>query len=125
MRKEQTFNVCTHIKHGSGFTLANHVVKGKRIVLTPLTDLNQATLEHCHIFFVNGLDQTDWNRIKPYLTNANVLTVSDDKELDREGVTIMLYGDGNRMVFDIDRQAAQQAQLTFSSQLLRLARAVR
>ena len=59
------------------------------------------------------------------LGTAPVLTVSDIPDFVKRGGMVQFVLDGNHVRFEINIAAAQRAGLTLSSELLKIARAVR
>lgn len=52
---------------------------------------------------------------------SGVLSVGNGGDAERNGTALTLFRDGNRIRFDVDGEAARQAQVELSSRLLRLA----
>jgi hypothetical protein len=76
----------------------------------------------CNVLFIS---KREGNRIPSLLANlrgAPVLTVGDADGFLSAGGMIRLFLDGNKVRFEINRQAAESAKLKISSQLLFLAR---
>lgn len=61
----------------------------------------------------------------PLLAGAGVLTVSDMPKFTERGGMIQFVTAANRVRFEINLQSARQAGLMMSSELLRVASAVR
>lgn len=76
----------------------------------------------CAILYVRGVDHTRTNRLLDALGPATVLTVSDQRGFARWGGGIELFREDGRMVFLINRRAAERPGLRLSSRLLGLAR---
>jgi hypothetical protein len=78
----------------------------------------------CNVLFIS---KSEGNRIPSLLANlqsAPVLTVGDADGFLGAGGMIRLFLDGNKVRFEINRQAAESARLRISSQLLLLAKNV-
>lgn len=119
-------NICANLHSPLRLSLsgvAGKPVKGRRIAVRYLSSLEG--LPACHILFVGGSERDQWRQTRKALDGTAILTISDDEEIGRDGVIILLAMERNRMVFDVDMRAAKQARLTLSSKLLRLARTVR
>jgi hypothetical protein len=101
--------------------LAGREARGKKIALQYFSTLE--SLHSCHIVFMDSGDRKRYRQIGNALSNSSVLTIAD--EGGEAGTIISLTLNGNRVVFDIDMQAAHRARLIISSKLLRLARTVR
>jgi YfiR/HmsC-like len=87
-----------------------------------------ADARHCHILFI-GLDKTRGARVVEELQGYNVLTVTDEMEIEgfqSVGAVINLTTTANRTVhFEINVDAARRAELKINSSLLNLAKIVR
>lgn len=121
-----TVNICANLYSPLRLPLsdiADKPVKGRRVSVRYLSSLE--ALPACHILFVGNNERDQWKQIKRALNGTNILTISDDEEIGRDGAVILLATERNRMVFDVDLRAAKQARLTLSSKLLRLARTIR
>ena len=80
---------------------------------------------NCRIVFVNSTKDSELKNILATLKNFNALTVSDTFNFTRQGGMIQFVLDGNKVRFEINLAAAQRAGLTLSSQLLKVAVAIR
>jgi hypothetical protein len=100
----------------AGETIGTRPIVVKR--LAPSEDLSQ-----CRILFIpKSADATD---VLKHVASPGVLTVGEsDDFLDRGGVIRLLIED-KKVRFEVNRDAAQRAHLTISSQLLKLARTIR
>lgn len=123
----ETIGLCVSAKSpaAQSFTvLDGKPLKGSRLKLQKLDSLADVP-PSCRILFVDRLDRSVWPQVRRQLGNAGVLTVSDDSEINAGGAIISLFTHNNRIVFEIDAQAAGRSGLTLNSKLLRLARKVR
>lgn len=121
----ETLSICAHPNSGWWVALADwndRTVKGRKTIVRQWLELD--TLRGCHVLVLTSSDRERWGQIKHQLADVSTLTISDDEEINRNGVIIALYGNREYMSFDIDRNAARQAKLVLSSKLLRLARRV-
>lgn len=98
---------------------AGETIQGRPMVVRRLNTIEETV--HCHILFVSQSEANNWSRVRGYLNNAPVLTVSDLDRFARRGGMIRLMMDQNRVKFRINRAAAKEAGLELSSKLLRLA----
>jgi YfiR/HmsC-like len=120
---QPTITIC--ISGESGFGDALNALKGKtaqgREVVVK-RDVKLEQIPYCHIVFVCGSE-----RISKILTEAGkgVLTVSDIPAFADAGGIIGLVVSDNKVGFDVNLEAAQQADLKISAQLLKVARGVR
>lgn len=76
------------------------------------------------IVFISASEEAHLKQIFQYLGNSSVLTVSDIDRFSLRGGAIEFRTVGNRVRFDINRTPAIAAQLSISSKLLSVARAV-
>jgi hypothetical protein len=79
----------------------------------------------CRIVFIDESKQAQLKTTLATLSSMNVLTVSDMSDFTKRGGMIQFVLDGNRVRFEINLSAAQRAGVTLSSELLRVAVAVR
>jgi hypothetical protein len=75
----------------------------------------------CHILFIGGPDGDRLDEILRRLKNRPILTVSDDPGFTDHGGMVRFLNDRNRIRLEISPAAAQAANLTISSKLLRVA----
>ena len=77
-----------------------------------------------HIIFISASEESHLEEILIRLGRQDVLTVSDIDRFSLRGGIVEFRMVGNRVRFDINRSPAKGAQLTISSKLLSVARAV-
>lgn len=80
--------------------------------------------EECQMVFMGKLKPALWPQVFKQGRDGYVLTVSDQAGFAAAGGMIELLKVGNRLQFDINLDAARQANLQVSAQLLRLAQTV-
>jgi hypothetical protein len=78
----------------------------------------------CNVLFISKSEGSRVPALLGNLRNAPVLTVGDADGFLGAGGMIRLFLEGNKVRFEINRQAAESARLRISSQLLLLARNV-
>jgi hypothetical protein len=78
----------------------------------------------CHVVFINTQDKDQLLTFLEALHHAPVLVVSDIKTGARAGAAISFFIADGKVRFSINQSAAERAQLTISSRLLRLGRIV-
>lgn len=108
--------------------LLDAALKGETIGGAPMAAkrvTSAADAAGCRIVFVNPSRGSELKGIIAALRNSNALTVSDSFDFTRQGGMIQFVLDGNRVRFEINLAAAQRAGLTLSSQLLKVAVAIR
>jgi hypothetical protein len=108
--------------------LLDAALKGETIGAAPMVAKRIAGPEEaagCRILFVSASKDTQLNAILTALRTSNILTVGDMPGFTRRGGMIQFVLDGNRVRFEINLAAAQRARLTLSSELLKVAVAIR
>ena len=96
---------------------------GRTLVVRTLSDL--AGARGCHVVFVSAVE---WKTNRPALgrlTGSGVLTVGEVAGFTSAGGIVSFKLEGRRVRFEINVDAARQAQLQISSKLLSLAEIVR
>jgi YfiR/HmsC-like len=108
--------------------LLDAALKGETIGGAPMVAKRVAGVAdaaNCRIVYVNPSKDTQLRPLLAALARSNVLTVGDIFDFTRQGGMIQFVLDGNRVRFEINLAAAQRAGLNLSSQLLKVAVAVR
>lgn len=119
---ETTLNLCVH-----GQTPLNTEIKqlqGKKVNNRQINTHKKVELEHlnnCHIVFIASSSINRLPTILEQLKGTPVLTIADSPGVARKGVVINMDVANKKIVFEANLRAAQQAGLTISSKLLRLA----
>ena len=99
-------------------------VAGKSVAGHPLTVrrfANPAAAAPCHLLYVEGVAPADVERLLQRLGKGAVLTVGNTGGFLDSGGIIRLFTEGNKMRFEVNLKAMQQAGLKISSQLLKMA----
>ena len=81
-------------------------------------------VDGCHILFIDRSQDAQLDTILAALKGRNVLTVGDFEGFTRRGGMIRFVTVGNKIRMRVNLAAAQAAQLTISSKLLRPAQIV-
>jgi hypothetical protein len=79
----------------------------------------------CHILFIC---ESEENRLAAYLKKISkmpILTISDIREFSKQGGMVTLVTEKEKVRFEVNLDAAQEAGLKISSQLLKLANIIR
>lgn len=98
---------------------ANTMIKDRKILIKRFKRYQK--LEYCHILFISDSEE---HLLKPILKNLRgqpTLTVGDMKHFIDDGGMINFLMKNDRIRFEINLDAAQNAGLTVSSKLSRLA----
>ena len=104
-------------------TVAGATLQGRSVIARRLTSTREAA--SCHVLFISASEERQLATIVQEIGHAGVLTVSDMPRFVGRGGMIQFLTSGSRVRFEIDLQPAQEAGLTLSSDLLRVASAVR
>ena len=121
------FSVCVlgHDPFGPALeaTLAGETITGKPIVARRIAKSSDAV--GCRILFVSGSEESQLPSVLQTAGGAGILTVSDLPQFAARGGMIQFVSQGNRIRFEVNLTAVEQANLTLSSELLKVATAVR
>jgi YfiR/HmsC-like len=104
-------------------TLAGETIGGKTIVAKRISSAEES--DNCQILFLSLRDDSRVNKIIADLDKKAVLTVSDMPQFVKRGGMIQFVLEGKRVRFEVNLTATQHAGLTLSSELLKVATAVR
>ena len=126
-RDDSSFTICVLGTDPFGAvldaTLADAAIRGRKVSARRITTADAAT--DCHIVFVSTSEERRMGAIITLLTSAGTLTVSDLPQFAERGGMIQFVTAANRVRFEINLMSAREAGLTMSSELLRVASAVR
>lgn len=103
--------------------LASKPVQGHPLAIRQ--GVRTGELRNCQMLVLEAADEGRLPVLLDALEDAPVLTVGDFGEFSRRGGMIELDTQDSRLVFDVNRDAAARAGLSFNAQLLKLARLVR
>jgi hypothetical protein len=121
------FSVCVLGQDPFG-PLLDNALRGEAIGGVPMAAKRLSAADDasaCRILFISSAKEPQLPAILTSLGTSNVLTVSDMPSFTRRGGMIQFVLDGNRVRFEINLNAAQHAGLSLSSQLLKVAVAIR
>ncbi len=104
-------------------TLAGGTVAGRSVVARRISNPQESG--SCRILFLSSSEEGRLNEIMEALDKSAVLTVSDIPEFSRRGGMIEFVLEGNKVRFEVNLTVAKNAGLVLSSELLRVATAVR
>jgi len=125
--KGDSFAVCVLGQDPFGATLdailAGEALDGKPVVIRRIAKPQEAV--DCRILFVSSTEEHHLKEILAAIDQAGVLTVSDIPGFSRRGGIIQFVAEGDRVRFEINLASAESARLVLSSELLKVAAAVR
>jgi len=125
--KSGPFTVCVLGQDPFGSTLdatmAGETIAGRNVVAKRIATTQESV--NCQIVFLSAAEAGRLNKIMEDLDKAAVLTVSDMPQFAQRGGMIQFVLEGNRVRFEVNLTATQHAGLTVSSDLLKVATAVR
>lgn len=107
--------------------MLDEIVNGETVKGRPLTVRRYQSVEQieaCHILFIDRSQDAQLDAIFAALKGRSVLTVGDYDGFMRRGGIIRFMTVGNKIRLRVHLQAAQAANLTISSKLLRPAHIV-
>jgi YfiR/HmsC-like len=104
-------------------TLAGETIGGKTIIAKRITSAEES--DNCQILFLSPQADSRLNKIIADLDKKAVLTVSDMPQFVKRGGMIQFVLEGKKVRFEVNLTATQHAGLTLSSELLKVATAVR
>lgn len=103
-------------------TVRGETVRGRTFRIDRYRRLEE--VKDCHILFISRSETKRLNEILAAFKEKPILTVSNADDFDRPGGMIRFILDESRIRLSVDLEAAEAAQLTFSSKLLRSAEIV-
>jgi YfiR/HmsC-like len=104
-------------------TLAGETIGGKSVVAKRISSPQESG--NCQILFLSLTEGRRLDKIIADLDKKAVLTVSDMPQFAERGGMIQFVLDGKKVRFEVNLTAAQNAGLTLSSELLKVATTVR
>ena len=102
----------------AGEMIGNQAVIARRISSSQMSD-------DCRILFISSSEAKRLNNIIDALDRSAILTVSEIPQFSHRRGMIQFVMEGNRIRFEVNLTATQHAGLTLSSELLKVATAVR
>jgi len=121
-----TLNVCL-LRDSPLFKELNKMngrtIKGAQLKVLRLAE--HSAFAECAVLLLEQDSLMSPGQLKRKLEGLSVLTVLDSEDTGHEGVMVFMSVFRDRIVFDINSKAAQAANISFSSKLLRLARGVK
>jgi hypothetical protein len=121
------FTICVLGRDPFGPAL-DDVIKNEQIAGLPLAARRITSLQdsgNCQIVFISSSEEDNLTKLFGELANLPVLTVSDADDFVTRGGIIGFVLQQNKVRFEVNLSAAQNARLTLSSQLLKVAASVK
>jgi hypothetical protein len=103
--------------------LAGENVSGKSVVARRVAQPQEAA--GCGVVFISASEESHLKDVLAALEKSSVLTVSDIPKFSQRGGMIQFVLQGDRVRFEVNLATAAEAGLTLSSDLLKVAVAVR
>ncbi len=125
--RSEPFAVCVLGQDPFGATL-DAALAGESIDRAPVVAKRIPRPEdavHCRVLFISSSEESQLRGVLAALDKTSVLTVSDMPQFARRGGMVQFLLDGNKVRFEVNLDATQHAGLNLSSDLLKLAIAVR
>ena len=123
---QKPFLLCVYGTFSFGTSLAEmtrgNLIRGRKIEVTWVR--KEPELRACQILFVSRSEDKHYERIFKAIQGANVLTVGETPGFLTSGGAINFLFEGNRLQFEVNLEAAREAKLQISSNMLVLARHV-
>lgn len=125
-KSSDAFSICVLGDDPFGTTLDN-TVRGEKINGRPVTARRIRGIQDargCNVLFVSDSGERLSRKTLSALNKSGMLTVSDAQGFWENGGIIQFVFSGNRIRFEVNLDAAQEAGLSLSSELLKVASAV-
>jgi len=120
------FRVCVAGADPFGPTLENavrgRVLDGRRLEVRRPKRVAEAVI--CQILFIGSMDRARLDELLTQVRDRPVLTVGEGHQFSQSGGMVVFRIENQRVRFEINREAADRAQLKLSSRLLSLAATV-
>ena len=125
--KGDSFSICVIGQDPFGTALdgmlAGETIDGKAVVAKRVAKPQDAA--NCRVLYISSSEGSRLKELLAALDKAGVLTVSDMPQFSQRGGMIQFVMVGSKIRFEVNLTSAQDAGLTLSSDLLKVAAAVR
>lgn len=101
-------------------TLQGKSINKRHIALRAITGSHE--VQGCHLLYIAESEKVAAIRLMRDIAGLPMLSVTDDERVAKTGAIIFLRPERQRLVFEINIDAAKAANLGLSARLLRLAR---
>lgn len=103
-------------------SIAGKPIGARKLQITTLKTHNQ--FSDCDVLFIGMSERTRWSRIRADLAARPILTVSEMAGFARDGGMVAMMNVDNRLRFDVNLRAVQDAGLVINTDALEHANAV-
>lgn len=98
------------------------VVKNLPVVVERVEEVTEKTC--CQVLFIAASERYRLQKLLPAAHEKGIMTVSDIEDFENLGGMVSLVTRGDRVIYNLNLTAARKADISFSSQLLKLANGV-
>jgi hypothetical protein len=98
-------------------------IDGRQLIVRPIPAVEQAS--RCHLLFIASDNRKHARSILEEVKTAGLLTVGETNGFLEEGGVVNFKLEGNKVLIEINMNAAERQKLRISSKLLSLVRVVR
>lgn len=102
--------------------LSGKTIQGRELIVKRVSDSQAAA--QCQVLFIGASEKPRVPEIVAQLKDRPILTVGEIEGFAEQGGMVNLLAGPNRIVMEINREVANKARLSMSSQLLKLAKVV-
>ncbi len=102
--------------------LNGKIIQGRELIVKRVSDAQTAA--DCQVLFIGASEKPRIPEIVAGLKDRPVLTVSEVEGFAEQGGMVNLIAGPNRIVMEINREVANRAKLSMSSQLLKVAKLI-
>lgn len=120
------FNLCLigkDVFEGELVHLIDKNLQQAKIKVTYLAQINDA--EICQLLFMSPANSSQLCNWQAQIKTLPILTISDNPNAWEQDVMIVLSTEPNRIIFSINKSAAQKVGINFRAQMLRIAHMVK
>lgn len=118
-----SFNICIlgrdPFQDALQSAIAGESIGGMPLTVRELTDGND--ISACRVLYISGAELRRFRPLLAQVRHLPILTVSDGEEFLRQGGIVQFVMVGDRVRFEVNLDAAHQARLDLSSELLKVA----
>lgn len=101
-------------------TVAGENVHGHPIIIQKYSEVDE--IKNCHILFINISQPSKLESAMQAVSKKGVLTIGDAGNFMQKGGILKFYDAEGKIKFEINPERAKAAELTISSQLMKLAK---